>query len=44
MMLGFKQFRSAATKILGIELTQRTRRGQFDLAKLGLKDSTALAV
>ncbi|WP_373683140.1 IS6 family transposase [Paraburkholderia sp. UYCP14C] len=43
-MLGFKRFRSAATTISGIELTYRIRKGQFDLAKLGLKDAAAPAV
>jgi hypothetical protein len=31
-MLGFKRFRNAATKISGIQLTHRIRRGQFDLS------------
>ena len=44
MMLGFKRFRSAATTISDIELMHRIRRGQFDLAKLGLKHTAALAV
>jgi transposase-like protein len=44
VMLGFKGFRSAATTISGIELTHRIRKGQFDLAKLGLKDAVAPAV
>jgi transposase-like protein len=43
-MLGFKRFRSAAATISGIELTHRIRKGQFDLAKLGLKDAAAPAV
>lgn len=43
-MFGFKRFRSAATTISGIELTYRIRKGQFDLAKLGLKDAAAPAV
>ncbi|MGF6602728.1 transposase-like protein [Paraburkholderia sp. GAS448] len=43
-MLGFKRFRSAATTISGIELTQRIRKGQFELAKLGLKDAAEPAV
>ncbi len=42
-MLGFKRFRSAATTISGIELTHRIRKGQFDLAELGLKDAAAPA-
>jgi len=44
VMLGFKRFRSAVTTISGIELTHRIRKGQFDLAKLGLKDVAAPAV
>ncbi|WP_423227101.1 IS6 family transposase [Paraburkholderia hospita] len=44
VMLGFKRFRSAATTISGIELMHRIRKGQFDLAKLGLKDTAAPAV
>ncbi|MFL9912051.1 DDE-type integrase/transposase/recombinase [Paraburkholderia sp. RL17-337-BIB-A] len=44
VMPGFKRFRSAATTISGIELTHRIRKGQFDLAKLGLKDAAAPAV
>jgi putative transposase len=44
VMPGFKRFRSAATTISGIELAHRIRKGQFDLAKLGLKDVAALAV
>jgi transposase-like protein len=44
VMLGFKRFRSAATTISGIELTHHIRKGQFDLAKLGLKDAAAPVV
>jgi transposase-like protein len=44
VMLGFKRFRNAVTTISGIELTHRVRKGQFDLAKLGLKDAAAPAV
>jgi len=44
MMLGFKRFRSAAITISGIELTHRIRKGQFDLAKFGIKDDAAPAV
>jgi hypothetical protein len=44
VMLGFKRFRSAATTISGIELTHRIRKGQFDLAELGLKDAAAPAI
>lgn len=43
VMLGFKRFRSAAITLAGVELTQRIRKGQFDLAKLGLKDTSAPA-
>jgi transposase-like protein len=42
--LGFKRSRSAAATISGIELMHRIRKGQFDLAKLGLKDAAAPAV
>jgi transposase-like protein len=44
VMLGFKRFRSAAITISGIELTHRIRKGQFDLAKFGIKDAAAAAV
>ncbi|WP_459252358.1 IS6 family transposase [Paraburkholderia xenovorans] len=44
VMLGFKRFRSAATTIAGIELTHRIRKGQFNLAMLGLEDAAAPAV
>ncbi|MPW24119.1 DDE-type integrase/transposase/recombinase, partial [Paraburkholderia sp. CNPSo 3157] len=44
VMLGFKRFRNAATTISGIGLTHRIRKGQFDLAKLGLKDAVAPVV
>ena len=44
VMLGFKHFRSAAITLSGIELMQRIRKGQFNLAKLGLKNCTAPAV
>ncbi|WP_416339120.1 IS6 family transposase [Paraburkholderia sp. CNPSo 3076] len=44
VMLGFKRFRNAAITLSGIELVHRIRKGQFDLAKLGLKDTTAPAV
>ncbi|MGF6547322.1 hypothetical protein QFZ96_002393 [Paraburkholderia youngii] len=43
-MLGFKRFRNAAITLSGIELVHRIRKGQFGLAKLGLKDTTATAV
>ncbi|WP_375541877.1 IS6 family transposase [Paraburkholderia sp. CNPSo 3281] len=44
VMLGFKRFRNAAITLSGIELVHRIRKGQFGLAKLGLKDPTAPAV
>ena len=44
VMLGFKRFRSAATTISGIELTRRTRKGQFNPRTSGLRDTTAPAV
>ncbi|MFL9912361.1 IS6 family transposase [Paraburkholderia sp. RL17-337-BIB-A] len=44
VMLGFKRFRSAAVTISGIELIHRIRKGQFNLAKLGLRDTTAASV
>ena len=44
VMLGFKRFRCAKTTISGIELMHRTRKGQFNLRTLGLKDTTAPAV
>jgi transposase-like protein len=44
VMPGFKRFRSAATTISGIELTHRIHKGQFDLAKLGLKEAAAPAI
>ena len=43
-MLDFKRFRKAATTLAGIELMHRIRKGQFDLAKLGLKDTTVTTV
>ncbi|WP_429334559.1 IS6 family transposase [Paraburkholderia sp. 35.1] len=44
VMLGFKRFRNAAITLSGIELVHRIRKGQFSLAKLGLKDTAAPAV
>ncbi|MBB5469248.1 transposase-like protein [Paraburkholderia sp. CI2] len=41
VMLGFNRFRNAAITLAGIELTHRIRKGQFNLAKLGLKDTAA---
>ena len=40
-MLGFKNFRRAATTIAGIELIHRIRKGQFKLGKLRIKNKTA---
>jgi transposase-like protein len=42
-MVGFKGFRSAAITISGIGLMHRIRKGQFDLAKLGLNETAAPA-
>ena len=44
VMLGFKRFMNAAITLAGIELLHRIRKGQFNLAKLGLKDTAAPAV
>ncbi len=44
VMLGFKRFRNAAITLSGIELVHRIRKGQFGLAKLGLKPVAAPAV
>lgn len=44
VMLGFKRFRNAAITLSGVELVHRIRKGQFSLAKLGLKDTAAPAV
>ncbi|MFC7632951.1 IS6 family transposase [Paraburkholderia humisilvae] len=44
VMLGFKRFRSAATTISCLELMHRIRKGQFDLAKLGLGDAATPTV
>jgi len=43
-MLGFKQFRTAAIVIAGIELLRRIGKGQFNLGRLRLKDRRAPAV
>ncbi|CAE6747480.1 hypothetical protein LMG22931_02969 [Paraburkholderia nemoris] len=40
VMLGVKRFRSAATTISGIELMHRIRKGQFNLGKLDLNETT----
>jgi transposase-like protein len=44
VMPGFKRFRNAAITIAGIELMHRIGKGQFNLAKLDLKDTGAPAV
>jgi transposase-like protein len=44
VMLGFKHFRNAAITLSGIELVHRIRKGQFSLARLGLKDTAAPTV
>lgn len=40
-MLGFKPFKRAAQTVAGIELFQRLRKGQFDLANLGVQGQAA---
>ena len=42
-MLGFKYFKTASITIAGIELMRRIYKGQFDLGKLRLKDTTTPA-
>lgn len=44
VMFGFKRFRNAAVTLAGIELMNRIRKAQFNLAKLGLKDVTVPTV
>jgi transposase-like protein len=44
VMLGFKRFRSATIALARIELMQRIRKGQCNLAKLGLKNPAAPAI
>jgi transposase-like protein len=44
VMLGFKRFGNAVSTLAGIGLIHRVRKGQFDLAKLLLKDTTTPAV
>jgi hypothetical protein len=44
VMLGLKRFSSAAITLAGIELMHRIRKGEFNLAGLRLKDTTAPAV
>jgi transposase-like protein len=43
-MLGFKQFRTAAITIAGVELLHRIHKGQFNLGGLRLKDRSTPAV
>ena len=43
-MLGFKIFSNAAITIAGIELIRRIRKGQFNLRRLRIKDTSAPAV
>ena len=43
-MLGFKWFKTAATVIAGIELLRRIYKGQFNLARLRLKDTSTPTV
>jgi transposase-like protein len=43
-MLGFKWFRTAAITIAGIELLRRIHKGQFNLGRLRLKDTSTPAV
>jgi transposase-like protein len=44
VMLGFKQFRNAATTIAGIELMHRIRKGQFSLRHLGVHGEPVSAI
>ena len=41
VMLGFKEFRTAAVTIAGIELRHRIRKGQFGLGRLGVQRQAA---
>ncbi|WP_246024950.1 IS6 family transposase [Paraburkholderia dinghuensis] len=41
VMLGFKRFRNAAITLSGIELMHRIGKGQFDLTRKRLKDTTS---
>jgi transposase-like protein len=43
-MPGFKWFRTAAIVIAGIELVRRIHKGQFNLARLRLKDRSMPAI
>ena len=44
VMLGFKRFQNAAVTLYGIELMHRIRKGQFDLTRLHLKDTTSPSI
>jgi hypothetical protein len=44
VMLGFKEFRNAVITIVGIELLQRIRKGQFGLGRLGVQGQPASKV
>ncbi|KKB61317.1 transposase [Robbsia andropogonis] len=44
VMLGFKRFRNAVVTTSGIKLMHLTRKGQFDLTKLDVKDAALPAV
>jgi transposase-like protein len=43
-MLGFKHFRTAAVTIAGVELLRRIHKGQFNLRRLRLKDTSTTAI
>jgi putative transposase len=43
-MLGFKNFRSAAITIVGVELLRRIHKNQFALGRLATKDHAAPAI
>ena len=43
-MLGFKDFKSAAITLAGVELLHRIRKGQFALSRLHRKDQAAPAI
>ncbi|MBB2927957.1 transposase-like protein [Paraburkholderia silvatlantica] len=44
VMLGFKQFRSAAVTPSGIELMHCIRKSQFDLTSVLVKDTTSPSI
>jgi putative transposase len=41
-MLGFKSFRNAGVKIIGIELAQKIRKGQFDTSAATTREGTRM--